>query len=82
MALVEQAERKREGEQYARDTHLMAAALADPRRAVQLAEKLPTGQASDFARQAVIGWLLKEGEDIGRGLLGAAGLGDPDVEDR
>jgi len=82
MALVEQAERKREGDQYARDTHYMAAAHADPRRAVQLAEKLPKGQNNDFARQAVIGWLLKEGDAIGRAMFSAAGLGDPDEEDR
>jgi hypothetical protein len=82
MALVEQAERKREGDQYGRDTHYMAAALADPRRAVELVGKLPKGQASDFARQAVIGWLLKEDEAIERALLSAAGLGDPEEEDR
>jgi hypothetical protein len=82
MALVEQAERTRDGQQFACNTHFMAAAVADPRRAVELLEKLPKGENSDYTRQSVIGWLIKEGDDIGRGLLSAAGMGDPDEEDR
>jgi hypothetical protein len=81
MTFIERTERNRTPDQFTRHTHLNAAALANPRRAVELVENLPKGPDFDYVREGVIGWLLREADTIRSGVLGASGLGDPDVDE-
>jgi uncharacterized GH25 family protein len=60
MVLVEEARKQAPKTGFNRQTHLQAAALADPRRAAALVEEAATGENMDYDRQLVVGMLLAE----------------------
>lgn len=81
MALVEEVPPPRDADFYPRPAHLLAAALADPRRAVALLEQLLDGRTKDNARWSMIEVLLSEGEALERVIHGALNLGYMEDED-
>jgi hypothetical protein len=65
MAFVEEARKPLPQEGSGRlPNYVLAAVLADPRRAVSLAEKLATGPNGDYACEQVINLLLAEGDAV------------------
>jgi hypothetical protein len=82
MALVEEAEaRPRTETSRGLNQQLMAAAIADPRRAVALVDKLQEGQSKDDARKDVADMLVSEGEAMWRAIYRALGQWYVDDED-
>lgn len=81
MALVEEAERHHRPDLSGRPNHPLAAAIADPRRAVALAERIPEGRNREFAVESVVGLLASQGDAVWRAVyrtLGQWYVGDED----
>jgi hypothetical protein len=81
LSLAEDAARAEQPETYGEPDHLLAAALADPRRAAALVEKLPDGKRKEFFRERVAGLLLRDGEALWQRVHSALGLWHIDDED-
>jgi hypothetical protein len=80
-ALVEEAERQHPPDLSGRGYHLLAAAIADPRRAVSLAERIPEGGYRHTAVESVAGLLASQGDAVWRAVhqtLGQWYVGDED----
>ncbi|HEY1376877.1 MAG TPA: hypothetical protein VGF55_08780, partial [Gemmataceae bacterium] len=81
MALVEEAARYPASQSSGRHNAVLAAAIADPRRAVALVEALPEGPPKDRAREAVAGMLLADGDRAWRAVHRAVAQWYIDDED-
>src|SRR5206468_11724263 len=68
MTLVDDAERHPRSQSSGRNLALLAAAIANPKRAVALVEALPEGPERDRARESVASMLLSEGESVWQGV--------------
>jgi hypothetical protein len=60
MLLAEEAARQAPKKDFRRQPHLLAAALADPRRAAVLVEAAAPDESMDYERQQVVSFLLAE----------------------
>jgi protocatechuate 3,4-dioxygenase beta subunit len=82
MAFVDEAHRQpRQGGSGRVMNYLLAAALAEPRRAVTMAEKLATEPNGDYACEQVIKLLLAEGEAVWKAVDRALAQWHVDDED-
>jgi hypothetical protein len=66
--LVAEAQRSPQPGNFGMSNYFASAAIADPRGAVTLVEKLPDGPEKDYARQRVADRLLAEGDAVWRAV--------------